>query len=242
VADYETEDEQIEALKEWWSENSNSLLIGIAVAMIAVFGFRTWQSNIQEQGEIASSLYQDLMDTILVAPNETLSESQRSTGQYLVEMLKQEHESSSYAKFASMFMAKQAVEQGDLAAAEEELRWVLDHDASGSIELIARLRLARVLFARGEAKAALLSIESVEAGAHASSYEEVKGDIYLDLGRQEDAKKAYQQALNELPQNASKPILQMKLDDIAPPRQVQTTSEPVAGSTQSAEQSEAEEI
>jgi|TARA_Y100000310_G_scaffold332772_1_gene408974 predicted negative regulator of RcsB-dependent stress response len=241
VADYETEEEQIEALKDWWRENGNSLLIGVAVALVAVFGFRGWQTSVQEQGETASGLYQDLMETILIAPNELLDENKRSTGQYLVELLKEEHESSAYAKFASMFMAKQAVEGGDLDAAEKELRWVLDHDASDSIELVARLRLARVIFAKGDPQTALSLIESVEAGAHASSYEEIKGDIYLDMGRHEDAKNAYQQALNKLAQDASKPLLQMKLDDIAPLQDVQSTSRPDAGSTQSAGQTDPED-
>lgn len=242
MAGYQTEEEQIEALKDWWSENGNSLLIGIAVTLIAVFGFRSWQSSVQEQGETASGLYQDLMETILIAPNETLDESKRTTGKYLVELLQQEHESSAYAKFASMFVAKQAVQGGDLDAAEKELQWVLDHDASGSIELVARLRLARVLSAKGEVQAALSLIESVEAGAHTSSYEEIKGDLYLNMGRHEDARNAYQQALNKLAQNSAKPILQMKLDDMAPLEQVQTTSGSVAESIQPAVPVEAEEI
>ena len=47
MADYETEEEQIEALKDWWRENGNSLLIGVAVALVAVFGFRGWQTSVQ---------------------------------------------------------------------------------------------------------------------------------------------------------------------------------------------------
>lgn len=242
MVDLQTEEEQIEALKDWWSENGNSLLIGIGVTLIAVFGFRSWQSSVQEQGETASGLYQDLMATILIAPNETLDESKKSTGTYLVELLQAEHESSVYAKFASMFMAKQAVDGGDLDAAEKALQWVLDHDASGSIELVARLRLARILSAKGEVQAALSLIESVQAGAHTSSYEETKGDLYLSMGRHEDARKAYQQALNKLTQNSAKPILQMKLDDIVPLGQVQTTSGPVAESIQPAAPLEDEEI
>jgi len=240
VAEYQTEDEQIEALKNWWSENGNSLLITIAVALIAVFGFRTWQNTVQEQGETASSLYQDFMETVLIAPNETLDESKLSTGKYLSELLKQEHESSTYAKFASLFMAKQAVEEGDLDSAEKELRWVLDHDAGGSIELVVRLRLGKIIFAKGDVEAALSLVESVEAGAHTSSYEELKGDIYLHLEREDDARTAYQKALTSLAPNSTKPLLQMKLDDISPP--VQSSSEPSVESTQPAGQTEPEEI
>lgn len=242
MAEYDTEEEQIEALKNWWNKNGNSLLITIAVAMIAVFGFRSWQSTVQNEGETASSLYQDFMETILIAPSETLDESKLSTGKYLVDMLKQEHESSTYAKFASLFMAKQAVEAGDLDAAVEELRWVLDHDSGDSIEAVARLRLAKVIFAKGDAQAALSLIESAETGAHTSSYQEVIGDIYLYLDRQEDARGAYQKALNTLVQNSTKPLLQMKLDDFEFLPQQKMTSAPVAESTQPTEQTESEEI
>ena len=242
MAEYQTDEEQIEALKNWWDENGKVLLMAAVVAMAAVFGFRTWQSNVQEQGETSSSLYQDLMNSVLIAPNETLDESKVSTGKYLANMLKQEHESSTYAKFASLFMAQQAVEAGDLDTAEKELRWVLDHDAEGSIELVARLRLAKVLVEKGEEQAALSLIGSVEAGAHTSSYEETKGDIYLHLGRRDDARSAYQKAVNALAQNSSKPFLQMKLDDIESTPQAQATVEPVDGSAQPAEQTEPEEI
>ena len=49
MEDYRTEEEQIEALKRWWSENGKSIVIGIALAGASVFGWRAWQD--QQQAE-----------------------------------------------------------------------------------------------------------------------------------------------------------------------------------------------
>jgi predicted negative regulator of RcsB-dependent stress response len=37
---YTTEDQQVEALKRWWKENAKSILLGVALGLAAVFGWR----------------------------------------------------------------------------------------------------------------------------------------------------------------------------------------------------------
>jgi predicted negative regulator of RcsB-dependent stress response len=37
-----TEEEQVEALKGWWTENGKSLLFMVAIALSAVFAWKTW--------------------------------------------------------------------------------------------------------------------------------------------------------------------------------------------------------
>jgi len=186
-------------------------MVGLIVALAAVFGFQSWQGSVQEEGEAASALYEDLRAAIPAVGEP--GANQMTTARYLTDTLIKDHEASSYAKFASMLMAKLSVEQGDLDQAERDLRWVVDHD-DDAITPLARLRLARVLFAKGDQEGALALIENVDEGAYKSSYWEVRGDFYHQMGRNGEAREAYETALNELQEGGSNPALQMKLDDI----------------------------
>ena len=57
---YKTDDEQIEHLKRWWQENGKSIIGGITIGLIAIFGWRGWQDHLVSQGEKASDLYEQM--------------------------------------------------------------------------------------------------------------------------------------------------------------------------------------
>jgi len=233
VATDKTDEEQIESIKKWLSENGMSLVVGIALALGGVFGYQAWQGSVRASGEKASSLYQELVDAVSVSPIEKLSEDQLSTGKFIADQLKSEYEDTTYGHFAAMFMAKVDVEQNDLSGAESELRWILDHDVEDSIGMIVRQRLARVLLSEDKPEEALKVVEEADdPGAYASTYEEVKGDIYMKLGRTNEARQAYQKALDTTVDDATKPILKMKLENLAPPTTI------VAGNEATGDQSD----
>lgn len=216
---YRTEEEQVEALKRWWQENGKSILIGIVLALTAVYGYKGWENHRQTQGEAASNLYFDLLDAVAVS-EESDDEVNRSTIAHLTNQIKTEHEGSNYAVYAALLSAKQAVAAKDLVLAEQELQWALERsDADSSLHLITRLRLARVVFAQdaeNSAQRALGLIETTEAGSHTASYEEVKGDFYLSMERIEDARQAYSKALAEVEAGGGqRPLLTIKLNDLA---------------------------
>lgn len=215
-----TEEEQVEAIKNWFQENGTSLIVGIVLALGGVFGYQSWQTSVQESGEEASALYEDLMQTINANAMGQLDEETVSTGRFITDQLKTDYSDSTYAHFAAMSMAKIAAQQGDLERAESELRWVMDNGVEESIELITRQRLARVLLGRDKPEEALSLLEDVDAGAHTSSYEEVKGDIYVAMGREDEAQQAYRRALDTTVADTDKPILGMKLGNLAEPETV----------------------
>jgi predicted negative regulator of RcsB-dependent stress response len=217
VAD-STEEEQVEVLKKWFAENGVSLLLGIVLALGGVFGYRAWENSVRQTGETASALYEDLIAAVGTVPESGLSMEMATTGGSLAEQLKKEHDGSSYALFAAMTMAKLAVDEGDLDKAVTEFRWVLANGAEGSIEILSRIRLARVLSAQELNEEALVVLEpKLELAAHRSSWEEVKGDVYLSMGRTDEAREAYQLAVTSLSQEGSRPYLEMKLADLTFP-------------------------
>lgn len=216
---YRTEEEQLEALKRWWQENGKSLLIGIVLALAAVYGYKAWQNYQQTQGETASNLYFDMMDA-LTLNEENPQEATSATLEHLIGQLKTEHEGSTYAIYAALVAAKQAVAAGDLPKAQAELQWALDKsDKGSSLQLITQLRLARVIFAQGgdeNGQRALALLDGAQAGSHAASYAEFKGDVLVSLGRLDEARTAYRLALTENEAvGVARPLVQIKLDDLA---------------------------
>lgn len=226
VAD-STEEEQVEALKKWFEENGVSLLLGIVLALGGVFGYQAWEQSTRETAEAASAIYENLVAAVGFVPSDGLSEEMTATGITLAEQLKTEYSDSSYALFGALHMAKVAVEAGNLDKAAGELQWALDNGAEDSFEILARIRLSRVLSAQEKYEEArdVLDVQ-LDLLAHQSSWEEARGDIYFSMGKLEDAREAYQLAVQSAGQIQSKPYLNMKLEDLTYAKVITRSEEP----------------
>jgi predicted negative regulator of RcsB-dependent stress response len=212
-----TEEEQVEALKNWFSTNGRSLVVGIVLSLGVVFGYQTWEKSAREQGEKASDMYENLTAAVALGPMGTLSEENKSTANFIANQLKTEFPDTTYAHFAAMQLAKLDVEAGELEAAAQELQWVLEHKVEKSLAGLVRLRLAQVKLGQGEYEAALALLDQSNSGANASAYAELRGDIYYAMDQIEDARQAYQQAVASLQEGTTKPMLNMKLEDLVLP-------------------------
>jgi predicted negative regulator of RcsB-dependent stress response len=211
----ETDEEQIEEIKTWWVENGSSLVIGTVVALTGVFGYRAWENSVSESTEAASQLYESMTSAVVGTQVSSLSSEILASTRALGNQLKIDFPDSTYAHFGALHMAKLAVDSGDLDSAETELRWMLDNDVNDVLEPIVRMRLAQVVAALGRAEQALLLLPADrDVSAHTSSWHEVRGDIHYQLGNMDDARAAYQQAIDVLGEGRTKPVLQAKLEDL----------------------------
>ena len=190
---YRTEEEQVEALRRWWNENGRSTIAAIIIALAAGFGWQSWKGYDQSLKEAASDSYQVLMQTLAQAED---SSEQRQAASNMAEQLKSDYSGSTYAQFAALHLARLAVADGDLAAAEAQLRWVLGRADKGSdMALVAQLRLGRVLASQGDTDQALAILAQGGEGAYQASYALARGDVLLGMGRQDEARQAYSQAM-----------------------------------------------
>jgi predicted negative regulator of RcsB-dependent stress response len=204
---YRTDEEQVEHLKRWWDENGKSIIGGIAIGLIAIFGWRGWQDHLVKQGEIASDLYEHMVIDI--------GKNKESHVGEVAQQLSEDYKSTPYSTFAALLQAREAVVKNDIDTAKTHLQWVLDNTDSDEFRHLARLRLSRLLLEEGDKEFALSLIENVDAGKFASSYHELRGDILLQQGDSMAAQDAYTQALstqNSIRGNQS--VVQMKLDDL----------------------------
>ncbi len=204
---YRTDEEQVEHLKKWWEENGKSIVGGIALGLIAIFGWRGWQDHLVVQGENASDLYEQMAADIREEQGADITE--------IADQLYQDYKSTPYSTFSLLLQAREAVEKDDIHSAKLHLQWVLDNTNNDEFRHIARLRLSRLLLTEGDKDAALSLLEKAEPGKFASSYHELRGDILLQQGDSKAAQDAYTQALatqNSIRGNQS--VVQMKLDDL----------------------------
>lgn len=213
MAEIRTEEEQVQALKDWWKENGKSLLLGIAVALAGVFGWQTWQTQQATESANASILYQNLLDATAAALSPQSNEVLVSTAEHLATQLKDDYSSSTYAQYAALLMARLAADNDKLDDALTELEWVLNSQPSESLFALASLRKARILAAQDKLDAALAAINSVPQAGYDAAISELKGDIYVAKGDLEKARDQYESAL--VGASIHQPIIQMKLDDLA---------------------------
>lgn len=206
-----TEEEELAVIRDWWQRNGKPLLAGGALALVGVFGWQTWQNHQTNQAYSASAVYQQLVEITLNNP----AAPDAGKVSELAGRLNKDFAGSHYAQYASLLLARVAVDSGRLDEAAGELRKVLDKPADATLGEIARQRLARVLAAQDKAEEALALLAGEAAPAFVAGREELRGDLLARLGRSGEARSAYEKARAALPQEAGLGTLQIKLDDLA---------------------------
>ncbi|MEM6985696.1 MAG: tetratricopeptide repeat protein [Pseudomonadota bacterium] len=147
---YETDDQQVEALKAWWDENGTSIIVAVVAALAIVGGWRGWQAWQGNQAQLASRVYAELIDG--VERDDSAAASHLTT-------LQEEYSGTPYATLGALHEAKRLVGASDLSGAAAALRYALDNANDDDLRAVASLRLARVLLEQGELDQALAADE-----------------------------------------------------------------------------------
>jgi len=204
MAEHLSDEEQVEALKRWWSENGKSVVGGVLLGLALVGGWRGWQYYEQNRAEIAGARY----DELLVAAESR----QLDRAVQLAEGLRAEFDDTAYASLAALHAAKLKLEAGDRGAAQVQLAWVRANAPDPGLRQVATLRLGRILVDEGELDAAQRLVDAAPRDAFAPEFAELRGDLARARGDLQAARAAYEEALAGKP--ASGVLLRMKLEDL----------------------------
>ncbi len=203
---YETEEEQVAAIKRWWKENGTSTIAGVVAGIVIITGWNFWESNQQEKASKASVLYEQLLTSMQAEDYEASTK--------ISDSIISDYGSTAYATYASLLLAKSKVEQGDLDSAQQIFERLMVEAGTSELRHVARIRLIKLLLAKGEHEKGLQLIAEVDQSSSegfSASYDELTGDLYVALDRLGEARTAYQSALRA---GAKSPLLQLKLDDL----------------------------
>lgn len=206
--DYETEEQQVEALKRWWNDNGRAVVAGVVIGVGGIAGWGLWQRHLETGAVAAGDAWSRAQDAVQAGDADTVNA--------LADELRDDHGGTLYAAYASLAAARVAVENGDLDAAGERLGWVADEAAQDDVKLIATIRLARVDGARGDAAAGLARLPGDYPQGFTGLVEEARGDLLVASGDADGARAAYRKAV-ESGQVGNPEALTMKLDDLAVP-------------------------
>ena len=207
MADYLTDEEQLDRLKNWWQENGTSLVVAVVLAVGGVAGWRWYDSAQINELQVASEAY----ESFLAATGDARTE--------LAARLDAEFGDTSYAAFTLLHQARDAAESGDLEGAMDMFRQIVDAGVHPLITDIARVRLARLLQQQDDSEAALAVLAEVTSQGFRAQVLELKGDIHVLQGDRALAHEAYAAAAAEIAEGNQRPILEFKVDDTAPPEE-----------------------
>ena len=201
---YQTEEEQVEAIKRWWKENGTSVIAGLVIGLGGVFGWQAWGNYQDRVGGEASVAFNQMVGAVQRGDKESAAKQ--------AELLRENFDSSSYALFAALTEARLKLESGDRAAAKSQLEWAAQQGDDPALTQLAQLNLARILLDEGDLDAAEKLVDAKDGG-FTGEFAVLQGDIALAKGDRIAAAAAYTQAMTQEVSNRA--LLQMKLDDLA---------------------------
>jgi len=180
---YETDDEQVQEIKEWWKKNGNSILSLILIVSIAWAGWTYYQTQKKNKATSASITFQ-----ILQAGME-----RGNFGDVAREGLKliEEQPESPYAVGSAFLLAKFYLSKKEAPKAIEQFNWVVKHAQDASLKLVAQIRLAKVYTQQGkmeQAKSALDAAAQLSLGqAEKANLDYAFADYYLAQSKPKEA-------------------------------------------------------
>jgi len=198
--------DQIEQLRRLWDQYGRLLSVIVVAVLLGVFGKYFYGSYQQRQAVGAAALYAAYQQP-----------PAGQTADAVAQQLRAKYPRTSYATFAALAQARQAVEAGRLDTAEQHLRWVVSNAGQPTDRALASLRLARVLLDQGKAQEAQDALGK-DIPATSPALLEIRGDIARAQNKPQDARLAYQEALAGLPpESGQAALLKLKLDALGQP-------------------------
>ncbi len=187
--EYETEEQQVEALKKWWKENATSLIVGLFVGVSGLFGWRYYVEQNNFHAVQASDMYMQVMQA---ASLNTVDDKTIDINNKLIN----EFSDTPYAALSSLALAKSEYEKNNIEGAVAQLELAVKHASDDVIKQIANLRLAKVYIEQSKYTEALTLLSLSHDAAYDAQYEELKGDLYMAKGDAALARAAYDKAIS----------------------------------------------
>ena len=199
--------EQWRRVIAWLRESGPTMLAAVLIVLVGYGGWRYWQNRKTHTALAAEGQYEQVLSA--------LNQGNLSLGSTLADRLIKDYPNTPYAVQADLMAARVAVQNNQLADAAKRLRHVLDTTKSDAeMQLLVRLRLARVLLGQKQPDEALKLLDGVQTGAFASRYAEVRGDALLAKGDRAGALQAYRSARAGA-DTLDGQLLDLKIEDLA---------------------------
>lgn len=204
---YVTEEQQVEAIKNWFNKHGNTLSWIVIAVLSVVLAVKYWLHHQQVVYQQASDTYAAMIFGLDSKDDVTVKAQ--------AEKLLKEHPTSPYATFAAFALANEAIKENNLEVAQTQLEWVMNHAKQPDFRALARLRLMRLFIAQNKLSEALGLYDEQKGKTYLPIMAELKGDILLKQNDQDGARKAYEHAFQLAPkEDMVGVLLKVKLEEL----------------------------
>ncbi len=201
------EQEQLATLKAWWNQYGNLITWVLIIALAVYAGWNAWNYYQRNQAVQAGQLYEELQKAVAAKDD---AKVQRAATDLAARFGR-----TTYAQMGALAAAKSAFDAHDLKTAKTQLQWVADNGTNDEYKAIAKIRLAGVLLDEKAYDEALKVLSGTFPDQFAGAVADRKGDILVAQSKVEDARAAYQLALEKTTEkDPARQLIQLKLDAI----------------------------
>ncbi|PYG50059.1 putative negative regulator of RcsB-dependent stress response [Pantoea sp. AG1095] len=202
---YSNENEQVDALRQFFANNGKFLAVGVIIGIAALGGWRFWASHQEGTDKAASAEYQQLTSAMQADKPDSLE---------AVATFASEN-NNTYGALASLDLAKQYVETNQLDKAITLLQSGLKDTKDANLQAVINLRLARIQLQQSQADAALSTLNNVKGDGWTAIVADIRGEALLSKGDKQGARDAWSKGAESQASPALKQMLQMKMNNLS---------------------------
>jgi predicted negative regulator of RcsB-dependent stress response len=200
---YDSEEQQVEAIKDWWKENGKAVILGAVIGLGGLFGWRYYQDSVVSGQEASSQAYNNAIKALQSGAADATEQVQTFINQ---------NDDREYSVLAALQLAQSYVSQAEYAKALAQLEWAKNNSKDQALAPVIAMRAVRVKAELGDVDAALSELSTLSVTGWEGRIAELRGDLLLRSGDSEGAYTAYTEAQQAA--DASQ-TLQIKLDDLS---------------------------
>ncbi len=200
------EQEQVDELKALWKKYGTYITKAAIAFFVLYVLFQGWGYYQNKQSLSASELYQSIV---------VLDEKNTKEIMQKAENLIDNYGGTPYAGRAAILFAKASYAEGSKDKAKEKLAWASSHAKESATESIALIQLGQILLEEKKYEEALKKANDVDNEGYLGLSNDLKGDVLSAMGKKEEAKKAYLEALKRFrPKDPYARFTQEKLETL----------------------------
>ncbi|MBR6027054.1 MAG: tetratricopeptide repeat protein [Neisseriaceae bacterium] len=196
--------EELENAKRAWKVWGRWVFFAMLIAAALYLGNIVWKGQIEKRNAAAAAMYDSEFAAAVV-------KGDNATALKGLQKIQSEYPNTFAAAQATLITADDAFANGKYDEAANHLKWLMQTQKHPLVRAAVVQRLATVYLQQGKFDDALSVLNEKLEPEFAARIAELKGDTYLAQGKNDEAKKAFELALKQLPvDDAARGLIEAK--------------------------------
>lgn len=202
---FENENEQREAIRNFFAENGKALIVGVVLGIGALVGWRFWSQGQVESARESSLAYDHAISALQAGKPQDLAAAEKFVAA----------NNNTYGALASLSLAQKYVADKALDKAEAQLKQGLADAKDDNLKALINLRLARVQVQQKQADAAIKTLDSVKGEGWTAIVADLRGEALLSKGDKQGARDAWSQGAASDASPELREMMKMKINNLS---------------------------